>query len=90
MIDWGDLCLADPAVDLSLSWSLLPPAARRGFERAYGAVDEATQVRARLLAVHLCASLAVYGRAEGIPTLEQESLAGLARVATGDGPPPTG
>jgi aminoglycoside phosphotransferase (APT) family kinase protein len=90
VIDWGDVCLADPAVDLSLSWSLLPPAARRGFEHAYGAVDEATQVRARLLAVDLCASLAVYGRAEGVPALERESLAGLARAATGGGRPPTG
>jgi aminoglycoside phosphotransferase (APT) family kinase protein len=90
VIDWGDLCLADPAVDLSIAWSLLPLAARRGFEHAYGAVHEATQVRARLLAVHLCAALAVYGRVEGIPGLERESLAGLARAATGDAASPDG
>ena len=28
VIDWGDLCRSDPAVDLPLCWGFLPPAAR--------------------------------------------------------------
>ena len=83
VIDWGDLCLADPSVDLSLVWSLMPRPARSEFEAAYGPIDEATHVRARMLAVHLCASLAVYARAEGLTALEHESLAGLERARTG-------
>ena len=83
VIDWGDLCLADRSVDLSIVWSLLPSAARREFEAAYGPIDEATHLRARMLAVHLCASLAVYARAERLQTLEQESLAGLERARDG-------
>jgi aminoglycoside phosphotransferase (APT) family kinase protein len=83
VIDWGDLCLADPSVDLSVVWSLLPRRARREFEAAYGPIDEATHVRARMLAVHLCASLAVYARTEALQALEYESLAGLERARAG-------
>jgi hypothetical protein len=36
-----------------------------------------------MLAVHLCASLAVYARIEGLPPLEHESLAGLERARAG-------
>jgi aminoglycoside phosphotransferase (APT) family kinase protein len=83
VIDWGDLCLADPSVDLSLVWSLLPRRARSEFEATYGPIDEATHVRARMLAVDLCASLTVYARTEGLPALEHESLAGLERARAG-------
>jgi aminoglycoside phosphotransferase (APT) family kinase protein len=83
VIDWGDLCLADPSVDLSIIWSLLSPPARRAFEATYGPIDDATHVRARMLAVHLCATLAAYGRVEALPALERESLAGLERAAAG-------
>jgi aminoglycoside phosphotransferase (APT) family kinase protein len=83
VVDWGDVCLADPSVDLSLVWSLLPRSARSAFQAAYGPIDEATHVRARMLAVHLCASLAVYGRTEGLQALEHESLAGLERARSG-------
>jgi aminoglycoside phosphotransferase (APT) family kinase protein len=31
VIDWGDLCLADPSVDLQLIWSFLPRRARPAF-----------------------------------------------------------
>jgi aminoglycoside phosphotransferase (APT) family kinase protein len=81
VIDWGDLCLADPAVDLSIAWTLLPPAARATFEEAYGRIDDTTRVRARMLASSLCGALAVYGHVEGMPALERESLAGLERAA---------
>jgi aminoglycoside phosphotransferase (APT) family kinase protein len=83
VIDWGDLCLADRSVDLSIVWSLLPRRARSQFEAAYGPIDQATHVRARMLAVHLCASLALYARSEGLPPLEHESLAGLERARAG-------
>ena len=62
VIDWGDVCRADPAVDLSLAWSLLPPAGREAFVREYGPVGEEQALRAQVLAVSLCAALVVYGR----------------------------
>ena len=79
----GDLCLADPAVDLSVAWTLLPPAARAAFEEAYGLIDHTTRVRARMLASSLCGALAVYGHVQRLPALERESLAGLERAADG-------
>ena len=48
VIDWGDICLADPALDLQLLWSFVPPQGRAAFLDAYGPVDDAQLVRARV------------------------------------------
>jgi len=80
VIDWGDLCLGDRAIDLQLVWSLLPPAGREAFLAEYGPVDRQTEVRARVLAVFLCAMLAVYARSVGHASLERECVAGLERT----------
>jgi aminoglycoside phosphotransferase (APT) family kinase protein len=80
VIDWGDVCVADPSVDLMLVWSLLPPAGRDRFVAAYGPVDEARRLRARVLAFSLGAALALYARDTGNPPLEREALAGLERT----------
>lgn len=79
VIDWGDLCRSDPAIDLHLLWSFLPPEARQAFLDAYGPVDEAQLLRARVLALSICAALALYAHAEGIASVEREALDGLAR-----------
>jgi aminoglycoside phosphotransferase (APT) family kinase protein len=80
VIDWGDVCRADPAVDLPLLWSFVPAEARRTFLDVYGQVDEAQLLRARVLAIQLCAVLAHYGRAEGNASVEREAVAGLERA----------
>ncbi|MDX6720271.1 MAG: hypothetical protein QOJ63_2525 [Solirubrobacteraceae bacterium] len=80
VIDWGDLCRADPSADLSLFWSLLAPAGRDAFLAAYGPVEEDVLLRARVLALFLCASLATYAHAEGMTDLEREVLGGLDRT----------
>jgi len=80
VIDFGDVCRADPAVDLPLYWCLLPPAGREDFLAAYGPVSEPQLVRARVLAVMLCATLGLYARHEGLAALEAEALAGLRRA----------
>ena len=79
VIDWGDLGRSDPAIDLPLLWSALPAHARPAFIDAYGSVDEAALLRARVLAVFLTGTLALYAAAQGMPALERESLAGLER-----------
>jgi aminoglycoside phosphotransferase (APT) family kinase protein len=81
VIDWVDICCSDPAIDLSLYWSYLPPAGRRAFLEVYGAVTEAQLLRARVLALSLSAALASYGHVERAPTIEREALAGLERAA---------
>jgi aminoglycoside phosphotransferase (APT) family kinase protein len=80
VIDWGDICRAPAAVDLSLYWSVFGPAARQRFVAAYGSLDDATMVRARLLALFLSAALASYARAQGMSALEAETLSGLERT----------
>ncbi len=79
VIDWGDMCLADPAIDLPLYWSLLPGAARRAFLDVYGDVPSASLLRARILAIFLCATLVVYGRRENLASLERAAREGLER-----------
>jgi aminoglycoside phosphotransferase (APT) family kinase protein len=83
VIDWGDICRADPSADLSLYWSLLPPAGRDAFLAAYGRVEQHALLRARVLALFLCATLATYAHAEGMPDLEREALDGLTRTLVG-------
>ncbi|HEX5619717.1 MAG TPA: phosphotransferase [Solirubrobacteraceae bacterium] len=81
VIDWGDLCRGDPSVDMPLVWALLPN--RDDFLDAYGPVTDDQLLRARVLALFLCAVLALYGHHEGMHALEAEALAGLDRAATG-------
>lgn len=81
VIDWIDLSRNDPCVDLVLFWSVLPPAGRVAFLDAYGAVSEEQLLRARVLALFLCGTLAVYGESEGMESLVREAAEGLARTA---------
>jgi aminoglycoside phosphotransferase (APT) family kinase protein len=80
VIDWGDVCLADPAIDLPLLWAFVPPAGRAAFLEAYGPVNEAQLLRARVLAIQLCATLAHYGRVEGQAAVERAGVDGLRRA----------
>jgi aminoglycoside phosphotransferase (APT) family kinase protein len=80
VIDWGDVCRSDPAIDLPLLWSFVPPEGRRAFLDAYGPVDGAQLLRSRVLAVQLGAALAHYGRVEGNAGVEREAVAGLERA----------
>ena len=80
VIDWGDMCRSDPAIDLVLVWLLLPPAARERFVDAYGGIDAEAAVRARVLALFLGLTLAMYARDVRHGALERECLAGLERT----------
>lgn len=83
VIDWGDICVGAPAVDLSLLWSMLPPAGRAEFLAEYGGLSDDQLVRARVLAINLCAILALYGHHEGMTAVEREAMLGLERAAAG-------
>lgn len=82
IIDWGDICRADPCTDLSLLWSLLPAGGRDAFLAAYGPVEPEGLLRARVLALFLCATLATYAHATGMRELRHEALGGLERTLT--------
>jgi aminoglycoside phosphotransferase (APT) family kinase protein len=81
VIDWGDLCLADPAVDLSIAYLGFAGKARADLLAGYGRpVGAERELAARTCAISLAASLAEYAAADGRARLLQESLAGLSRA----------
>ena len=80
VIDFGDLCLADPCIDLILSWSLLVPHDREQFFADYGAVTDDQLLRSRVLAIVLDSMLARYAQDVGHANLQREALAGLERT----------
>jgi aminoglycoside phosphotransferase (APT) family kinase protein len=80
VIDWGDVCLADPAVDLAIAYAAFGGPARAALLDAYGGVDAERELRARCLAVRLSALLAGYAAADDRPTLRTEALAGIGRA----------
>ncbi len=85
VIDWGDLAVADPSVDLSLYWSQLDAPARAAFGAAYGAgrLTAARLLRARVLALFLDAALAAYAHDTGNEALLRTTIAGLERTLRG-------
>lgn len=80
VIDWGDTCLADPAVDLMVGYAAFVGPPREAFLEAYGEVPPERELRARALAVHVTAALLEYSAAEGMTSLVDEALAGLDRA----------
>ncbi|MFD7874652.1 aminoglycoside phosphotransferase family protein [Streptomyces sp. NPDC059766] len=69
VIDFGDMCAGDPAVDLAAAWVLLPAGAAARFFDAYAPVDEAMIRRARALAAAKSLFLVLMGQAgdRGLP-----------------------
>jgi aminoglycoside phosphotransferase (APT) family kinase protein len=80
VIDWGDICVGDPAIDLAVCWYALPPDGRAEFFAAYGRVSEAQLLRARVIALFMCATLAIHGTHAGLDAVVRESLDGLRRT----------
>lgn len=76
VLDWGDVCRSDPCVDLMLYWCLLSPTGRREFLSAYGPVSAEQLLRARVLALMICAVLAYSGQESHVA----EAVAGLDRT----------
>jgi aminoglycoside phosphotransferase (APT) family kinase protein len=81
VIDWVDVCRSDPAIDLSMYWSYLPPGGRESFLSEYGRVSEEQLLRARVIALSLSAALAHYGHREGFSAVEREAMRGLEQAA---------
>ena len=80
VIDWGDVCIGDPAVDLSIGFAAFEGEARQAFLDSYGGIDTEQELRARALAIRLSATLATYALATGQQELATESLKGLRRA----------
>ena len=80
VIDFGDVCLADPCIDLVLVWSLLTPGGRSRVFAEYGRVTDEQLLRSRVLAVVLDSMLARYAHDKGNASLLRETLAALERT----------
>ena len=80
VIDWGDLCVGDPSIDLSLAYGAFVGASRTQFLDAYGPVDGLTELRARVIAAFLAAALLAYADEVRLPKLRAEALRALDRA----------
>ncbi|MEZ4241858.1 MAG: phosphotransferase [Myxococcota bacterium] len=66
VIDWGDVHAGDPAIDLSIAWSLFTGDDRAALLAAYGTpVDPDAADRARLVAFDYAGALILYGEDVG-------------------------
>ncbi|GAB3686605.1 hypothetical protein GCM10027589_55320 [Actinocorallia lasiicapitis] len=79
VIDWGDLCLAVPAVDLSIAFAAFRGEARAALFAEYGPIEPEAETVARVLALYLCVVLADYAAATQRHALLAEALTGIAR-----------
>jgi len=83
VIDFGDLHLDHPAVDLSVVWTVLPPRARPAFFAIYGEVDDRTRAAARLRGLTSGLAQEAYGRDVGDVRIEREGIRTLHSVIAG-------
>jgi aminoglycoside phosphotransferase (APT) family kinase protein len=83
VIDFGDLHLGHPAMDLSVAWTVLPPRARREFFAIYGEVNDGTRAVARLRALVSGLAQEAYGRDVGDSKIEREGVLSLRSVIAG-------
>lgn len=80
VIDWGDVHLGHPGLDLVPFWTVLPAAARPAFLAAYGSVDSETWRVSRLRALWSSAMLVSYGLDVGDAPLVRAGVRGLEGV----------
>jgi hypothetical protein len=83
VIDWIDLGRSDPAIDLSFVWSLVPAEGRGEVAAAYGGIDDAALLRARVLAVFMGCVILEYAEATDHLALGAFARGALARALEG-------
>lgn len=79
VIDFGDLCAGDPAVDVGAAWMSLPGEGMEWFWGSYGGRDDALERRGRGWAVLFSLMLLEIGL-EGRPTYAEVGRASLERL----------
>lgn len=77
VIDWGDVHVGDPAIDLLVVFAFLPHRARAAFFDVYGAIDDAVAHTARLRAAFHAISVAWTGVETGNDDLATEGRVGM-------------
>jgi aminoglycoside phosphotransferase (APT) family kinase protein len=77
IIDWGDIHLGDPALDIAIAHMLLPANAHPAFRDAYGPIDERTWRAARYRAVYHAILEIEYGIRENDAAMRECGAAAL-------------
>jgi aminoglycoside phosphotransferase (APT) family kinase protein len=83
IIDWGDVHLGDPALDLAIGFSTIASHARDAFFEAYGPIDAGTLELARYRAIYHSAMVAHYGLRIGDAELIAIGVRGLEFDSSG-------
>ncbi len=81
IIDWGDVHIGNPAVDLIVAFLLFPASMHDEFLLCYGAVDDDAWMHARIRAVHHTISVLQYAEEIGDDDLLRESLWAIDQLA---------
>jgi aminoglycoside phosphotransferase (APT) family kinase protein len=82
VIDWGDIHIGDPAIDLAIAHSVLPVDAHDRFIKIYGEISEATWALAKLRAIYSSTMIVLFGYHSGDPHLLREGLRSLKVMAS--------
>jgi aminoglycoside phosphotransferase (APT) family kinase protein len=82
VIDWGDVHIGHPAVDLAIVYSFLPPEGRALFYEIYGHVDDETKKLAQFRAVYTSVVLLLYSHDLGDKKLMEASRESLRFALT--------
>lgn len=80
VIDWGDVHLGHPAVDLALVFGFLPPQGRELFQSIYGDLDEEMAQLARFKALEVALMLESYAQDTAKADLLREGQVALRYV----------
>ena len=81
IIDWGDLHLGDPALDIAIAHLLLPCDAHDAFRSAYGPIDERTWNAARYRAIYHAVLELDYGLRENDAGMRQSGSTALQLIS---------
>lgn len=81
VIDWGDIHLGDPAIDLAIVYSFLPPGAHNAFIKVFGDISEETRALAKLRAIYSSTLLILFGYHSKDPNILREGLRSLKVMA---------
>lgn len=80
VIDWGDLGINHPVVDLAIIWGFYPSKYHSIFHEIYGCVDQITWNYARFLALYMAFTFFLYGQDIRNEKLVKEAIQSIKRI----------
>ncbi len=80
IIDWGDLGINNPAMDLAIIWTFYPKEYHPLFFEVYGPVEPNSWHYARFLGLYIAITLVLYGKDIGNTQLLLEAMESVQRI----------